>query len=33
MVSRSLLVKAYSIPHALEVNGLIEDYMCKLYPG
>ncbi|MEM4126219.1 MAG: hypothetical protein QW508_01470 [Conexivisphaerales archaeon] len=27
MVSRSLLVKAYSIPYNLEVNGLIEDYM------
>ncbi|MEM4092739.1 MAG: hypothetical protein QW837_06820 [Conexivisphaerales archaeon] len=22
-----MLVKAYSIPHDLEVNGLIEDYM------
>ncbi len=25
--SETLLVKAYSIPHDLEVNGLIEDYM------
>ncbi|MEM4091730.1 MAG: hypothetical protein QW837_01545 [Conexivisphaerales archaeon] len=31
MVSRSLLVKA-SMPHDLEVNELIEDYMHKLYP-
>ncbi|MEM3334292.1 MAG: transposase, partial [Thermoplasmata archaeon] len=26
-MSRSLLVKAYSIPYNLKVNGLIEDYM------
>ncbi|MEM3243082.1 MAG: hypothetical protein QXP63_01015 [Conexivisphaerales archaeon] len=26
------MVKAYSIPYNLEVNGLIEDYMHKLYP-
>ncbi|MBS7634689.1 hypothetical protein KEJ34_04235 [Candidatus Bathyarchaeota archaeon] len=26
-MSGSLLVKSYSIPHNLEVNGLIEDYM------
>ncbi|MEM0161634.1 MAG: hypothetical protein QXO62_01025, partial [Thermoproteota archaeon] len=25
--SKRLLVKAYSIPHNLEVNELIEDYM------
>ncbi|MEM3454077.1 MAG: hypothetical protein QXS21_02830 [Thermoproteota archaeon] len=27
MESKRLLVKAYSIPHNLEVNELIEDYM------
>ncbi len=32
MASRSLLVKA-SMPHDLEVNGLTEDYMRKLYLG
>ena len=28
--SRSSLVKAYSIPHNLKVNELIEDYMSVL---